>query len=68
MTRIDCGCGHRPRPDYDVYTDVYMSKEVWKTVDRWRDKDESIARFVRRAIIDYIGNLIRIKNLEEKQK
>lgn len=28
MKRIDIGCGHKPTKDYDVYVDVYMSKEV----------------------------------------
>ena len=26
--RIDVGCGHKPRPGFDVYTDVYMSDAV----------------------------------------
>lgn len=28
MSKIDVGCGRKPRPDYDVYTDVYMSDAV----------------------------------------
>ena len=28
MKTIDIGCGHKPRPNCDVYIDVYMSKEV----------------------------------------
>ena len=43
--RIDVGCGHKPRPGYDVYTDVYMSKEV-------ENNPEVKSRFVKAALED----------------
>jgi ubiquinone/menaquinone biosynthesis C-methylase UbiE len=33
VVRIDIGCGHKPKPGFDVYTDVYMSKEVENNPD-----------------------------------
>lgn len=45
MVNIDVGCGHRPRPGYDVYTDVYMSKEVM-------NNPEVKSKFVKAALED----------------
>ena len=43
--RIDIGCGPRPRAGYDVYTDIYMHKNV-------RNKPEISNRFVKTPMED----------------
>ena len=45
MARIDCGSGKRPPLDYDVYTDVYMSKQV-------QNRPEVMKRFVKTPLED----------------
>ena len=43
--KIDCGCGHRPKPGFDVYTDVYASKEV-------QNNPEVLNRFIKTPLED----------------
>ena len=43
--KIDIGCGTRPAPGFDVYIDVYMSKEV-------KNNSEISKKFVKTAMED----------------
>lgn len=45
MKRIDIGCGRVPKPDYDAYTDIYMSSPV-------KDNPEVREKFVKTPLED----------------